>query len=369
MMERRFNTPENILIVRLGAMGDIVHVISAVKNLRTAFPSAHIAWLVEDRLKDLVECLPEIDAVIVFPRRQWQAYLKNPLKYFKIISEFRTFFKNLRNKKFDVALDFHGNFKSGLLTYLSNARTRIGFSKGYCKEFNYIFTNLRITPQQKKLNRVDKYLNLLQGLSIEAYYQRPVFSIPATDRLYIDDFIYQNHLDQKSIAIIHPGTSAFGKYKRWSSKNYALLADQLIQELDYSVIFTWDSQEYKIVEEIISFMHYQATISCKTSSVKQLIALLQRAHLFVGGDTGPTHLASCIGIPTIAIFGPKDPVIYAPYNENAMVIRKDISCSPCEKRTCDHVTCINMVTPEDVFHAVAKLKIKVEKKFDFLNIA
>lgn len=351
-MKKRFDNLKNILVVRLGAMGDIVHVIPAVKNLRTAFPAAHIAWLVEDKHKDLVEGLSEIDEVVVFPRKRWQSRLKYPHKYFKIISEMRMFLKKLRDKKYDIALDFHGNFKSGLLTYLSNARTRVGFSKGYCKEFNFIFSNFRITPQQKKMHRVDKYLNLLHGLGIEARYQRPIFSIPDADRLYIDNFIRQSHLNQKPIAIIHPGTSMFGKYKRWPAKNYACLADRLIQELGYSVIFTWGVQEYEIVEEIISLMHCHATIACKTSSVRQLIGLLQHARLFIGGDTGPTHLASCIGIPTIAIFGPKDPVVYAPYDENAQVIKKDIPCSPCEKRSCDHVTCITAVVPEDVFNAV-----------------
>lgn len=356
-MKKQCDNLKNILIVRLSAMGDIIHVMPSVRNLRAEFPSAHIAWLVEDRFRDLVENLPGIDEIIVFPRRQWQTYLKSPQKYFfRMFWEIRSFLKNLRNKDYDIALDFHGNFKSGLLTYLSSARKRIGFSRGYCKEFNFIFTNLRVTPNQKRLHRIDKYLNLLSGLGIEAKYQKPVFSIPDADRLYIDNFIYQNRLDQKTIAIIHPGTSLFGKYKRWSVKNYARLADRLIQELNYSVIFTWGALEYEIVEEIISLMFCQAIIACRTSSVKQLIALLCHAHLFIGGDTGPTHIASCSGIPTIAIFGPKDPVVYAPYGENVVVVRKDIPCSPCEKRTCDHVTCINSVTQEDVFDTVRKLR-------------
>src|SRR3990170_164855 len=200
-MEKQFNNPKNILVVRLGAMGDIVHVMPAVINLRMAFPSARISWLVEDKQKDLVECFPGIDEVIVFPRRQWQSSLKYPQKYFKIISEARKFLKKLRDKKYDVALDFNGNFKSGLLTYLSYATTRIGFSRGYCKELNFVFSNIRITPQRKKMNRVDKYLTLLRGLGIEAHYQRPVFFIPDTDRLYIEDFIHQNRLNQKSIAL------------------------------------------------------------------------------------------------------------------------------------------------------------------------
>jgi lipopolysaccharide heptosyltransferase I len=368
-VEKRFSNPKNILIVRLGAMGDIIHVIPAVKNVRMEFPSARIVWLVEDKLKDLVEGIPEIDEVIVFPRRQWQKQIKSPRNYFNILSSMRLFLKKLRNRKYDFALDFHGNFKSGLLAYISGARVRIGFSRGYCKEFNFLFTNLRITPRQKRMHRVDKYLSLLHGLGIKAYYQSPVFFIPDTDRCYIDDFLLQNHLNRKSLAVIHPGTSIFGKYKRWPPENYAHLADALTKEFNYSVIFTWGASEYNLVKKIASFMRYRATIACETSSVKQLISLLQRAQLFVGGDTGPTHMASCLGIPTIAIFGPKDPVVYAPYDSNAFIVRKDIPCSPCEKRKCDHVICIHSVVPEDVLKVIRDMKLKVEKKFDFLNTA
>lgn len=354
-MRKPFDNLRNILVIRLGAMGDIVHVIPAVKNLRRAFPTSYIVWLVEDKVKDLIEELPEIDEVLVFPRKKWQTALRHPYKYLKIVSELRIFLRKLREREYDVALDFHGNFKSGLLTFLSNAKTRVGFAKGVCKEFNFIFTNLRIKPQQKRMHRIDKYFSLLQGIGIRTCYQRPVFSISDNDRLYIDDFIFRNHLHEKPIAVLHPGTSMFGKFKRWPPENYAFLADRLIREMNYSVIFTWSMPEYDLVKHILSLMQHHATMACRTTSIKQLIALLQRAHLYIGGDTGPTHLASCMGIPTVAIFGPKDPSIYAPYDGNALVVKKDIPCSPCEKRTCDHVTCIFSITPEDVFKAVLDL--------------
>lgn len=357
-MEKRLDNPKNILVVRLGAMGDIVHVIPAVKNLRTAFPSASISWLVEDKQKDLVESIPGIDEVIVFPRKQWQATLKYPQQYLTLMRELPSFLKKLRNKKYDIALDFHGNFKSGILTHLSGAKTRIGFPKGYCKEFNFIFSNVRVAPPQKKMNRIDKYLSLLQGIGIKADYQQPAFSIPDADRLYIDHFIRQNSLYQRPVAIIHPGTSVFGKFKRWQAKNYAILADRLIEDLNYTVVLTWGNLEYPIVEEIVSLMCHKATIACKTSSTKQLIALLKHAKLFIGSDTGPTHIASCLEIPTVAIFGPKDPAIYAPYGKNTVVVRKEIPCSPCEKRACNHITCISSITPEDVFNKIYNLNLK-----------
>ncbi|KKO20735.1 MAG: lipopolysaccharide heptosyltransferase II [Candidatus Brocadia sp.] len=354
-MEKRFDNLKNILIVRLGAMGDIIHVMPAVINLRRTFPDASLVWLVEDKAQCLVEALPGIDEVIVFPRKKWQTALRHPRKYFTVAAELRAFLRKLREREYDVALDFHGNFRSGLLAYLSNAKTRVGFSKGYCKEANYIFTNVRMKPHQKKMHRIEKYFSLLQGMGITVYYQRPEFSISDNDRRSVDDFISRHHLQEKPVAILHPGTSMFGKFKRWPPENYAMLADRLIKEMNYSVVFTWSEPEYNLVQQILSLMQYHATIACRTASVKQLIALLQRAHLFIGGDTGPTHLASCMGIPTIAIFGPKDPSLYAPYDDNAVVVRKDIPCSPCERRTCDHVTCVSSITPEDVFRAVLEL--------------
>lgn len=162
-MEKRFDNLKNILIVRLGAMGDIIHVMPAVINLRRTFPDASLVWLVEDKAQCLVEALPGIDEVIVFPRKKWQTALRHPRKYFTVAAELRAFLRKLREREYDVALDFHGNFRSGLLAYLSNAKTRVGFSKGYCKEANYIFTNVRMKPHQKKMHRIEKYFSLLQA--------------------------------------------------------------------------------------------------------------------------------------------------------------------------------------------------------------
>jgi ADP-heptose:LPS heptosyltransferase len=102
-------------------------------------------------------------------------------------------------------------------------------------------------------------------------------------------------------------------------------------------------------------MKHKAHVACETKSIKQLIELIRRADLFIGGDTGPLHIASILGIPTVGIYGPKDPVIYGPYNGKAVVVRKELWCSPCKKRTCPDPECMTSILPEDVFHAVNKL--------------
>ena len=105
-------------------------------------------------------------------------------------------------------------------------------------------------------------------------------------------------------------------------------------------------------------MIHNSLPACETKSIKQLTALIKRATLFIGGDTGPLHIASIMGIPVIGIYGPKDPAIYGPYDGTAIVIKKDVPCSPCRKRTCGDPICMSSILPEDVFSGVEKLMQK-----------
>jgi heptosyltransferase I len=101
-------------------------------------------------------------------------------------------------------------------------------------------------------------------------------------------------------------------------------------------------------------MKHKALVSCETT-IKQLIELIRRADLYIGGDSGPMHIASTLGIPTVAIFGPKDPVVYGPYNSKSIIVSKELPCSPCRNRTCSDPECITTISPEEVFQAVNKV--------------
>jgi ADP-heptose:LPS heptosyltransferase len=153
---------------------------------------------------------------------------------------------------------------------------------------------------------------------------------------------------------IHPGTSEFGAFKRWPGPSYAALADRLTAELDASVVVTWGPRERGVAEDVIRQMTRQGILGPQTRSVKDLSALLEHVDLFIGGDTGPMHIASAMGTPVVAIFGPKDPAIYGPYGEKRLIVRKDLPCSPCTKRRCDNPICMTSVTPDDVLEAARR---------------
>ena len=204
------------------------------------------------------------------------------------------------------------------------------------------------------MHRIDKNFFLLKKLGIETGFQRPKLPVSKVDKKYISKFINMDINPSLPIIIIHPGTSKFGSYKQWPPLNYALLADMILESYEANVVFTWGPYEFGVVKEIVEKMKHKAIPACETR-IKQLVELISRSSLFIGGDTGPLHIASILDIPVVGIYGPKDPEIYGPYNSKSIVIKKEMPCSPCRKRTCGDPICMSSIPPEDVFRGVEKL--------------
>ncbi len=349
--------PKKILIIRLSAIGDVVDVLPALRCLRSNFPESKISWLVEDRASEVLSNHPDIDEVIEFPRKKWQKEILKVNRSFSTLSDILSFYRKLRGECYDLVLDFQGNLKSGIMDMITGTENRIGFGKGFCKEFNYLFTMHKAYPQTKREHRIDKNLTLLKYLGIETKYQNPELPVSRPDQEYVSKFINENNKYSVPLIIVNPCTSEFGSYKRWSTLNYARLSDMILEKYNVKVLFTWGPNELGIVNEIVTYMEQDAIVSFKTS-IKQLIELIRRADLYVGGDTGPLHIASTLCIPTVAIFGPKDPMLYGPYNENSLIISKKLPCSPCKHRTCSDPECLTTILPEEVFQAVSQLMDK-----------
>ncbi len=344
--------PENILIIRLSAIGDVINALPSLRLLRSQFPNSKITWLVEDRASEILRDHPDVNEVIIYPRKKWQSGILKANRSFNIISESFSFYKKLRRNHYDLVIDFQGNLKSAVMNLITGSGNRLGFGRGYCKEFNYLSTHHHAYPSGKKIHRIEKNLSLIKELDIETSFLRPFLPVTKNDAEYISSFINKIADPSLPIIIIHPGTSKFGAFKQWPSQNYTLLADMILDKHKANIIFTWGPGEFDTVKEIVESMKHNALPACETKSIKQLTELINRATLFIGGDTGPLHIASVMGIPVVGIYGPKDPAIYGPYDGTAIVIKKDVPCSPCRKRTCGDPICMSSILPEDVFRGV-----------------
>lgn len=341
--------PQRILFVRLSAVGDVINTLPALEALRRGFPNAFIGYVVEDRAHDLITHHPSVDRVHLYRRKRWARYAHQPMHWWNLYEEVSTFLHEIRREQYTVALDFQGNLKGALHALISGARRRVGFSRGHCKENNYFFNNEHVTPPggTEKINRVEKFLSLVGHLGVPV--TSAGYRLPETrdGRARVDAFLAANNL--RTYAAIHPGTSDFGALKRWKPERFAALAERIGRETPLRPVITWGPGEKPLAEEIVAGSKGQATLAMETKNILDLAELIRSARLYVGCDSGPLHLSSAVSTPSVALFGPKDPRTYGPYNPHHRVVLKgDLGQGS-----------MDAITVDDAFAAVKELLAEI----------
>jgi len=346
---------QKILVLRLSAVGDVIRTLPAVKALKEDAPSSSITWIVEEPSQAFLKSQPEVDEVILFPRRRWTKGMKSLRGMWGTIGEMRRFVQDLRMRKFDVVLDFHGILKSGLLSFLSGSPKRIGYDWRSTKEGNFLFSNVKVKLPKERISRFERNLALLKGMELEVKQLKYSLHIPPADREYVASFLKASSESfRRPLIAIHPGTSAKAVFKRWMPDLYAQLADRLVRELKATVLFTWGHEEVEWVEGIRKEMKELSFLGPKTESLTQLGEVYRHCDLYIGGDTGPMHIASLMGIPAVVIYGPTDPIENEPMG-NHIKVRKEVGCNPCHEYSCRELLCIQAISADEVFKAAKNI--------------
>lgn len=340
-----------ILIIKLSAIGDVVHALPAANIIKRQAPWVELSWIVEDKAASILKSHPAIDKLIILPRQSWQLEFKG--KKFTVLNEIIDFFKDLRSYKYDIAFDLQGLLKSGLVTYFSGATFRFGYSDA--REGSRTFYNKKFTPPSVGTPVVERYLELIEkGLGIKGTgVEFRILSTQAEKEkndLLFDRYDIDN---QKKIAVIHPITS--WKSKNWPLGSYSLLCDRLIEKNDCQVLFTGSDVDIEKIDLITKKMENKALNLAGKINLRELAELYKRADIFIGGDTGPMHIAAAVDCPVVVIMGPTDAERNGPYGENNVVIRnEELSCLNCWKRECPlgHNDCMKKLQPDIVLEAV-----------------
>ena len=341
--------PRKILILKFSALGDVVHTLPVAATLRKSLPDAHITWMVEERFQDILRGNPDIDEVIPLRTKVWRKNWNA-----KSLGEILDTIKTLRQHKFDLVLDLHGLLKSGIIAKLSGAPTRVGFHRKNCKEkFSALLTNRKAPYMAGGLHVVDMYLALLQT-ALGKITETKLFPLQVPDEMdkKVADF-FDQHPDLTARPVIGINPGAGFESKQWELLRFAKLADRISEELGHSIMLTWGPGEEFKVQQISAHMQQKNWVAPPTS-ILESIALYKRMALLVSCDSGPLHLGAALGIPTVSIFGPTDPVRNGAYGVNHASVYKVLSCSFCWKKTCPLGTkeCMNQVTVDEVFQAV-----------------
>jgi heptosyltransferase I len=339
---------ERILVVKLSAMGDIIHTLPAVAALRCAYPEAWLAWLVERAGASLLRGNPDLDELITVDTRGWRANWWVGLRHVWYVT------RHLRRAGFDLCIDFQGLFKSALFAYGSGAPRRLGFPRQMCREpLSAVFTNVHGPLVDPQVHVVDQSVELLRALDVATTERR--FTIPLTEA---DEHFAERawrELGLRSdvpVVVLCPG--AAWKTKQWGELNFARLNDALIRRYQVRTLLIWGPGEESLIQGVVRATAYTPAIAPATTLL-QLAALIARSRVFVGGDTGPLHLAAALGTPTVALFGPSTPQRNGPYGPGHVVLHRELPCSHCYQRTCNHWECLPGIEVDMVVNAVGSL--------------
>ncbi len=336
-----------ILIVRLGAIGDIVHTLPALAALRQSFPDSHLGWIVQAGAgASLLQDNPHLDELIELDVRKSR---HNPSDR-GAGEPARAALSRLRASRYDLAIDFQGLFKSALLPWLAGIPRRIGFGFSSLRERGAgLFFTERVEASDSQ-HVIEKNLQLLRALGCESGvpYQFPITTSLA-DRAAIEAELVRGEED---FAIINPGGG--WPTKLWNPRHFAEMADRLWQHHQIRSLITIGPGEDGLANEIERHSRTGRLRSLKIS-LTQFYLLARHARLFVGGDTGPMHLAAAAGTPIVALFGPTSSRRNGPFRTlDRVVERHDLECRvDCYRRWCGHTSCMDLPTSV-VWEAIEK---------------
>jgi lipopolysaccharide heptosyltransferase II len=345
------------LLVRLREIGDVVFTTPAVRALRKQHPDAHISYIVEPHAAPVVRGNPHIDDVIMAPRVRGLRGLAADIRLGQ----------SLRAKRFDLAIDFHGGPRAALLTWLSGARERVGYE---VTGRSWIYT--RRVPRPRALrarHSVENQWDLLGAIGIGAPDRLgyPV-EMPVDGRAAAE---VQQRLeatgvsDNDRLVVIH--VSAGNPFRRWPLDQFSALAATIAREPGMRVVLTSGPSEQEAAARVVDGARARlgATlgdriVSCGEFSLDQLRALMDRAALYIGGDSGPLHIAATSRVPIVGLYGPTLPARSAPWRDPsipmASVEPNPLPCRPCDQRVCapGDFRCLTSIGAEQVVAAAIK---------------
>ena len=333
----------NVLIVRLGALGDIVHTIPAAAALRRAYPEARIDWIVDEKHREILDLVAGLDRVIVLRRPAVRGWIEAT--------------RQLRAGRYDVALDFQGLMKSAVLARASAARRVLGFSIWHLREkgarpFYSESIETGASEPGQTLHIVQKNLQLLTAVGVaDAVVEFPLVRVPSAAR---DTMVAQ--AGGRPIALINPG--AAWPNKCWYSDRFGEIAAFLRDVRGMEPFVLWGPGERGLAERVIEASQGAGRLAPATR-LADLVEICRDAAIMVSGDTGPLHIAAAVGTPIVSIFGPTDPARNGPWRPEDVTVSRYAACGCHYDRRCrQEEWCLTTIPVVEVTAAVQRRLVK-----------
>jgi len=336
---------QKILLIKLSAVGDVVHTIPVLNKLRRRYPRAQLDWLVTPAIAELLRHHPAITNIIEFEREAWSTPWR--------LAPFATYARlasKLRRTAYDLVIDMHGQFRTAALTLATGAPARIGFDRPRARvwdasprkfpeqarkhawqgarEGSWLAYTHHIAVPTLDLHAVDRYLNVGPILGLDNDPADFSFPIPQSANSRVDALLRRHGLDGTDLVTIAPGT--IWETKHWGNDKFAQVARHFMSK-GFAVVLIGSARERVVCEEVADSAPGAVDLAGMTT-LSELAALIRRSAISITNDSGPMHLAVALNRPVVSIFGPTDSIWIGPYRHANAVLHTDLQCSPCYLR-------------------------------------
>jgi lipopolysaccharide heptosyltransferase II len=326
-----------ILIILLGAIGDVARALPLANRVRAGYPDAHIAWAVEPRAAPLLERHPALDARLVFDRPGGAPALWR-------------FLKRLRHEGYDLTLDLQRHAKSGLMSFASGAPVRLGFHRRNAKELNWVWNTHTIEPLPERGWKLEQYLRFAALLEL------PETAISFGITLAPEE-------EDRVGALLQPLGRPFAalflgstwESRLWFAERFAAVIDACdVLGLDTVLVGGADARE--TARRTIALARRPPLDLTAATSLRECYGVLARARIAIGPDSGPMHLAAAAGTPVVSLWGATTPARSAPYGSEDLVVVGRVACAPCYLRDCPiGRQCMQSITPARVLAQIRRV--------------
>ena len=346
--ELRRHEFRKILLIKLSAVGDVVHTLPVLNKLRRRYPNAQIDWLVTPAIGELLRHNPAITNVIEFtrdvrPGRWGLGRLDAVMNYLRLAAK-------LRATRYDLVVDMHGQSRTAVLALATGALARVGFDRPRARvwkaserqfptqtrkhawqgarEGSWLAYTHAIPVPTLEQHAVDRYLNIAPLLGLDGGPADFSFPIPQKANARIDAMLDRYEIAAAKLVVMAPGT--IWETKQWRCEAFAEVARAFLQK-GVAVTLIGSKRERAVCDDVAALAPGAVNLSGETT-LSELAALIRRATICVTNDSGPMHLAVALGRPVVSVFGPTDPIWIGPYHRQDAVLQAKIPCAPCYLR-------------------------------------
>ena len=314
---------ENILVVKLSAIGDVIHALPVSYAIKEQYPKAHLTWVVEQAAYAILADNPCIDELILFEKAKFRSIGG----FLREIGPFR---RRLRTRRYDASLDLQGLFKSAAIAWNAGAKLRIGTAN--MREGAHLVSR-PVRGAHAEGHIVERYLDVARALGCRVGEVRFPVSVSDRDRMAADTLLAREGV-QEGRPVVAFAVGANWPNKRWPVEHFAALADRLYHAHYVPVLVGGGRLDATLAEDILRASEIPPVNLVGRTNLKQLAHVFTRAALVLGGDTGPVHLAAGLRVPTVMLMGPTDANRNGPYGQLQNAIEVDRPCRGCWKRAC-----------------------------------